>query len=87
MQHKPTKPYLSRWLHRTRKQLAISGRLTETAMILSQKEGRSPDEWSRELRSFLDGNSVPTLDLITTIDTILAKPRQQIVKTELPLLI
>jgi len=72
------RPYLTAWLRRTRKQLATSGRLSETALILSQMEGRSPAEWSSELRDILEGDAIPSLDLVTTIDSILAKPKAQV---------
>ena len=75
MHQKPLRPYLTAWLRRTRKQLATSGRLSEIALILSQKEGRTPSDWSTDLRDILEGDTIPSLDLVTTIDSILAKPK------------
>lgn len=71
----PAKPYLDAWLRRTRKQLAVSGRLSEVALILSRKEGGTSEDWVRELRAILEGDRTPSLDLVTTIDALLARPR------------
>lgn len=86
MHNKPTRPYLTAWLRRTRKQLATSGRLSETALILCQDEGHSQSYWSSELRDILEGDTVPTLDLVTSIDRILAKPKQAVTRQECPML-
>ena len=85
MQHVPARPYLATWLRRTRKQLAVSGRLSEVALILSQREGRSPSDWSSELRSILEGDTTPSLDLVTTIDTILAKSKPPPIELQSPM--
>lgn len=74
----PTRPFLDAWLRRTRKQLSVSGRLSEVALLLSQREGQSPSDWSVKLRSILDGDAIPSLDLVTSIDTLLAKPGQPV---------
>jgi len=70
------RPYFENWLRRTRKQLSRSGRLTEMAMHLAKEEGNTPSYWSVFLREVLDGEIVPTLDLLTLIDLSLAKPIQ-----------
>ncbi len=71
---KPDRPYLESWLRRTRKQLAGSGRLSEAALILSREEGDTPDYWSAFLREVLEETTVPSLDLLTRIDALLARP-------------
>ena len=71
---KKDRPYFEAWLRRTSKQFAVSGRLTQTAMVLSAEEGGSVDEWRSQLRLLLDGGEVPSLDLLTRIDAILAGP-------------
>ncbi|MFC7339236.1 hypothetical protein ACFQY0_18730 [Haloferula chungangensis] len=86
MHHRPAHPYLIAWLRRTRKQLAKSGRLSETALILSQKEGGHPSTWSTELRAILEGDVIPSLDLITMIDSILARPTAPLSQRDCPLL-
>ena len=71
---KPDRPYFENWLRRTRKQLSASGRLSEIALILSGEEGNTPAHWSSYLRSMIDGEVTPSLDLLTRIDALLAKP-------------
>lgn len=62
------------WLRRTRKQLSASGRLSEFALILSREEGNTPAHWSNYLRSVIEEEITPSLDLLTKIDALLAKP-------------
>jgi len=69
---KNDKPYFEAWLRRTSRQFAVSGRLTETAMALAGTEGGTVDEWRARLRIILDGNEVPSLDLLMQIDRLLA---------------
>ncbi len=69
--------YLASWLRRTRRQLAPSGRLSEVALILSQRHGHSPSFWTAWLRRVLEGEIRPSLDELTAVDGILATPRQE----------
>lgn len=69
---KADRPYFDTWLKRTRKQFAVSGRLSQTALLLSREEGGTPEGWAERLRNLLDGHEVPSLDLLTRIDTILS---------------
>lgn len=71
---KPDRPYFESWLRRTRKQLAASGRLSEIALILSREEGHTAAYWSSFLREVLEEEVTPSLDLLTKIDALLAKP-------------
>ncbi|MCW1887803.1 hypothetical protein OKA04_23900 [Luteolibacter flavescens] len=75
------------WLRRTRKQLAASGRLTEIALILSRDDHRPPAQWSRYLREVMEEESTPSLDLLTKIDALLARPVRCAAKAETPLLL
>jgi hypothetical protein len=68
------RPYFEAWLRRTGRQLAVSGRLTQAAQVLAAKEGGSVEEWRTRLRALLDGGEVPSLDLLTKIDALLAGP-------------
>jgi hypothetical protein len=68
------KPYLDAWLKRTRRELTTSGRLSEIAMILSAKQGGDAGQWRERLRKILGGEEEPGLELLTEIDSILAKP-------------
>lgn len=71
------RPYFEAWLKRTGKQFAVSGRLTQTAMVLAAEEGGTVDEWRNRLRVLLEGDEVPSLDLLTRIDALLAGPSAQ----------
>ena len=81
---KPDRPYLESWLRRTRKQLSASGRLSEISLILSREDGQSPQQWSSYLREVLDEEVTPSLDLLTRIDAILAKPVRRESTSETP---
>lgn len=70
----PDRPYFEAWLRRTGRQFAVSGRLTQTAMVLATENGGTPEEWSARLRTLMEGNEVPSLDLLTRIDALLAGP-------------
>ena len=68
------KPYLDAWLKRTRRELSSSGKLSEIGLILSVKQGGDAGEWRERLRRILGGEEEPGLELLTEIDSILAKP-------------
>lgn len=68
------RPYFDAWLRRTGRQFAVSGRLSQTAMALAASEGGSVDEWRNRLRTLLEGHELPSLDLLTRIDALLAGP-------------
>ncbi len=70
---KADRPYFDAWLRRTRRQFAESGRLSQTALVLSREEGGTAESWSARLRGLLEGAEVPSLDLLTRIDTILSQ--------------
>lgn len=74
---KNDRPYFEAWLRRTSKQFAVSGRLSQTAMLLAAEDGGSMDEWRSRLRILLEGNEVPSLDLLTRIDALLAGPSKR----------
>jgi len=76
------RPYLDAWLKRTRRQLAPSGRLSEAALILAREEGGSHDSWRLRLRQFLDGVEIPSLELLTRIDALLAPAKVKIAVRE-----
>lgn len=66
------RPYFEAWLRRTGRQFAISGRLTQIAGALAAEQGGTVDEWRTRLRILLDGGEVPSLELLTRIDALLA---------------
>ncbi|TAG10172.1 MAG: hypothetical protein EAZ42_04470 [Verrucomicrobia bacterium] len=73
---KPKRPYFDHWLKRSRKQLAISGKLMQVAVQLSQQSGEDVDFWQRQLRDLLDGRMDPSLDLLTRVDAVLTGSAQ-----------
>jgi hypothetical protein len=70
----PDRPYFDTWLRRTGRQLAVSGRLSQIAMVLASENGGSADDWRARLRTVLEGNEIPSLDLLIQIDALLAGP-------------
>lgn len=68
------KPYLEAWLRRTGRELSASGRLSEAALILSRKKGGEASEWAERLRRILAREEEPGFELLTEIDTLLARP-------------
>jgi hypothetical protein len=75
-----TKPFLEAWLRRTRKQLSGSGRITELALILA-RDGASltQEDWILKLQAIFHGNEEPSMELLTQIDSLLAKPAGKVV--------
>lgn len=69
---KADKPYFNAWLRRTRRQFAVSGRLSQTAFVLCREEGGTQENWCQRLRDLLNGGEVPSIELLTRIDTILS---------------
>jgi hypothetical protein len=74
---KSDRPYFEAWLRRTRRQFAVSGRLTQTATALAAEEEGSVTEWRTRLRVLLEGKEIPSLDLLTRIDALLAGPSKK----------
>ncbi len=75
---KSDRPYFEAWLRRTGRQFAASGRLTQIAVALSAIEGGTVEEWRKRLRGLLEGGTVPSLDLLTRIDALLARPSRRV---------
>ena len=71
---KPDRPYFEAWLRRTSRRFAVSGRLSQTAMVLASENGGTPDEWRNRLRILMSGGEAPSLDLLTRIDALLTGP-------------
>jgi hypothetical protein len=78
-----TKPFLETWLRRTRKQLSGSGRITELALILA-RDGSSftQNDWILKLQAIFHGNEEPSMELLTQIDSLLAKPARKVVSVK-----
>jgi hypothetical protein len=71
---KPDRPYFEAWLRRTRRQFAVSGRLSQTATLLAAQGDGTTEEWSSRLRTMMDGREMPSIELLTRIDALLAGP-------------
>lgn len=70
-----SKPFLDTWLRRTRKQLSVSGRLSELALILSREQQQfSEMDWRAKLNGIFQGEEEPSIELLTKIDSLLAQP-------------
>lgn len=72
------RPYLEVWLRRTARQFAVSGRLSQTAAALAASEGGDAGLWRQRLMEILDGRELPSIELLTRIDAILAGPPARI---------
>lgn len=68
------RPYLAAWLRRTRRQFAVSGRLSQVALVLSRQEGGSRQAWHARLTDVLEERETPSFELLTKIDRLLAGP-------------
>lgn len=78
-----SKPFLEAWLRRTRKQLSGSGRISELAWILAKdKIGHSQNDWRLKLQAIFQGDEEPTLEILTRIDSLLAKPSRRAVSVK-----
>lgn len=64
------------WLRRTRKELAISGRLAELTHLLEQQDASSRD-WRSDLLRLREGEWEPTMDDLIRLDGVLAQPQKK----------
>lgn len=71
---KNERPYFEAWLRRTSKQFAVSGRLTQTALVFAAEDGCTVEAWRTRLYVLLEGKDVPSVELLTRIDALLSKP-------------
>ena len=69
--------FIKRWLSRTRKELAVSGRLAEiTHLLLQQESEQEPArDWRHDLTRLLQGEWEPSMDDLIRLDGVLARPR------------
>lgn len=72
--------FVSVWLRRARKELAVSGRLEEVAHLLT---GRSTEnraavsrDWRSDLQRLRAGEWEPSMEDLMMIDAILSRPKQ-----------
>lgn len=67
-------PYFQTWLKRTSRQFAASGRLTQIAHALATENNGTVEDWRTRLRTILNGEEIPSPELLTRIDALLAGP-------------
>ncbi len=68
--------FIDLWMRRTRKELAISGRIAEVSTLLQAQEANHGRDWQRDLMSLLHGEWEPTMDDLIRLDGVLARPRK-----------
>ena len=78
---KPDRPYFEAWLRRTKRQFAVSGRLTQTATLLAAQGDGTTEEWAAKLRTMMSGREIPSIELLTRIDALIAVPSKPISPT------
>lgn len=76
-----TKPYLEAWVKRMRRELSVSGRLSELAFIMSQEGCMDQHGWRLKIQRILDREEDPGFDLLTRIDSVLASPMENALET------
>jgi hypothetical protein len=79
---KPDRPYFEAWLRRTKRQFAVSGRLTQTATLLAAQGDGTTEEWVARLRIMMNDHEVPSIELLTRIDALLAGPSRPSSQTD-----
>ena len=71
---KPDRPYFEAWLRRAGRRLAVSGKLSQIAMVLAKENDGDPQTWRQQLHRIMQGDDIPSLDLLTRIDALLIGP-------------
>jgi len=71
---KPDRPYFEAWLRRAGRRLAVSGKLSEIAMVLAKENDGDTQAWRQQLYRIMQGEDIPSLDLLTRIDALLVGP-------------
>lgn len=71
---KPDRPYFEAWLRRAGRRLAVSGKLSEIALVLAKENDGDPQIWRQQLHRIMQGDDIPSLDLLTRIDALLIGP-------------
>ena len=53
-------------------------RLTQTATLLAAEGDGTTEEWSTRLRTMMNGHEVPSIELLTRIDALIAGPSKPV---------
>jgi len=76
-----SRPYLEAWLKRTAKALAGSGKLSELSVILAKEGEADAAAWRSRMQRILDRDEEPCFELLTKIDSVLARPARAATNT------
>ena len=79
--------YVDVWLRRTRKELAVSGIISELVYRLQQQATTSDDDWATKLHQLRDGEWEPNLDELIRLDGLLSRRKAPQNKQSSPLLL
>jgi hypothetical protein len=84
---KKDRRYVEVWLRRARKELAVSGKISELVYRLQQQATSQHDDWSTKLHQLLDGEWEPNMDELIRLDGLLSSHKAPRVSEESPLLL
>ena len=68
--------FIELWLRRTRKELAVSGRVAELSHLLQAQDGGKERDWQHDLNRLLHGEWEPSMDDLIRLDGVLARPKK-----------
>lgn len=68
--------FMKFWIRRARKELAISGRLTELVALLNSQETLIHQDWRSKLLQLRLGTWEPDMEELILLDGALARPRK-----------
>ena len=87
MEAKKDRRYVEVWLRRTRKELAVSGKISELVFRLQQQASSQQHNWSVKLHQLLNGEWEPNMDELIHLDGLLTKRKTPTSRAESPLLL
>ncbi len=64
--------HVENWLRRTRRELMVSGRLTEIAILLDRVTPIASTSWQVRLQGLLTGDWIPDSDEIILLDRMIS---------------
>jgi hypothetical protein len=84
---KKDRRYVEVWLRRARKELAVSGKISELVYRLEHQVASQHDDWAAKLHQLLDGEWEPNMDELIRLDGLLSRCKAPKVKELSPLLL
>ena len=64
----PKTSYIDKWLNRLRKEMAVSGRLTQLSLYLAKNSSQSSAEWQTSIRNIINGDTKANTDFVLAVD-------------------